>query len=165
MEGTYAEPDSSIPRAQGHAYHLCGSPRPRDLVPPPGLAAGGEKIQEWSSLAPSTGPEGIESSSLSGAPPENPNARGPGIVVSASAEEDSQLEPGPSDGPFPRNASRRSSPAQRDYVHNSENGSGYGQGRQYKISVRAQLLEIRLGSYEKGCWCDLGRGNSRCKWL
>ena len=114
MEGTYAEPDSSVPRAQGHAYHLCGSPRPPNLGPPPGLAAGGEKIRAWSSLAPSTGPEGIESSSLSEAPPENPSARGPGIVVLASAAEDFRLEPGPSSGPFPRNASRRSSPAQRD---------------------------------------------------
>ena len=114
MEGTYAEPDSSVPRAQGHAYHLGGSPRPPDLVPPPALATGGEKIRAWSSLAPSTGPEGIESSSLSGAPPENPSARGPGIVVSASVTEDSRLEPGPYGGPFPRNASRRSSQAQRD---------------------------------------------------
>ena len=44
MEGAYAELDSPVPRAQGHEYHLCGSPRPPDLVPPPGPAAGGEKI-------------------------------------------------------------------------------------------------------------------------
>ena len=36
MEGTSAEPDSSVSRAQGQAYRLCGSPRPPDPVPPPG---------------------------------------------------------------------------------------------------------------------------------
>ena len=101
MEGTYAALDSALPRAQG-------------LEPPPGPAAGGEKIHAWSLLAPSTKLEGIESSSLSGAPPENPSVRRPGIVVSASAVEDSRLEPGPFGGPFLQNASRRSSPAQRD---------------------------------------------------
>ena len=45
MEGTYGELDSSIPRAQGHAYHLYASPRPPDPVPPPGPAAGGGKIR------------------------------------------------------------------------------------------------------------------------
>ena len=44
MERTYAELDSSIPRAQGHEYHLCGSPRPPDPVPPPNPTAGGGKI-------------------------------------------------------------------------------------------------------------------------
>ena len=39
MEGTYAEPDSSVSRAQGHAYRVCGSPRPPDPVPPLGPAA------------------------------------------------------------------------------------------------------------------------------
>ena len=110
---TYAELDSSLSQTQGHAYHLCGSPRPPDLVPPLSPAAGGGKIRAWSSLAPMTGLEGIRSSSQSWAPPKNLNAREPGIVVSASAAEDSQLEPGRSGGPSPRNASRRSSPAQR----------------------------------------------------
>ena len=114
MEGTYAELDSSIPQAQGYAYHLCGNPRPPDPVPPPGPAAGGGKIRACPSLAPTTGLEGIGSSTLSGAPPKNLNARGPDIIVSASTAEDSQLEPGPSGGPFLQNASRRSSPAQRD---------------------------------------------------
>ena len=111
---TYAELDSSLSQAREHAYHLCGSPRPPHPVPPPGPAAGGGKIRAWSSLAPTTGLEGIRSFSQSWAPLENLNARGPGIVVSASAAEDSQLKPGPSDGTSPRNASRRSSPAQRD---------------------------------------------------
>ena len=44
MEGTYAKLDSSVPRAQGHAYHLYGSPRSPDPVPPPGPAAGGGNI-------------------------------------------------------------------------------------------------------------------------
>ena len=44
MEGTYAKRDSSVPRAQRHAYHLYGSPRPPDPVPPHGPAARGEKI-------------------------------------------------------------------------------------------------------------------------
>ena len=65
MEGTYAEPGSSVSRAQGHAYRLCGSPRPPDPVPPPGPATRGGKIRAWSSLAPMTGLEGIGSSSQS----------------------------------------------------------------------------------------------------
>ena len=113
-KGTYAELDSSLSQAQRHAYHLCGSPRPPDPVPPPGSATGGGKIRAWSSLAPITGLEGIGPFSQSWAPPGIPSAREHGRVVSASAAEDSQLEPGPSGGPSPRNASRRSSPAQRD---------------------------------------------------
>ena len=54
MEGTSAEPDSSISRAQGQAYHLCGSPRPPDPVPPLGPTVGGGKIRAWSSLATTT---------------------------------------------------------------------------------------------------------------
>ena len=111
---TYAEVDSSLSLAQGHVHHLCGSPRPPDLVPHPSPAAGGGKIRAWSSLAPMTGLEGIGSSSQSWAPPENLSSREPGRVVSASAAEDYQLEPGPSGGPSPQNSSRRSSPAQRD---------------------------------------------------
>ena len=88
---TYAELDSSLSQAQEHAYHLCGSPRPPDPVPPPGSAAGGGKIRAWSSLAPTTRLESIGSSSQSWAPMENLNARGPDIVVSASEAEDSQL--------------------------------------------------------------------------
>ena len=38
MEVTYVEPDSAVSRAQGQVYHLCGSPRPPDPVPPPGPA-------------------------------------------------------------------------------------------------------------------------------
>ena len=114
IKETYAEMDSSVPRAQGHAYHLYGSPRPPDLVPPPGPAAEGGKIRARPSLAPTTGLEGIRSSSQSRAPLENLNARGPGIVVSASTAEDSQLEPSPFGGPFLQYASRRSSSAQRD---------------------------------------------------
>ena len=101
---TYAELDSSLSQAQGHAYHLCGSPRPPDPVPPPGPATGGGKIRAWSSHAPTTGLEGIGSSSQSWATLENLNARGPDIVVSASVAEDSRLELGPSGGPSPRNA-------------------------------------------------------------
>ena len=56
---TYAELDSSLSQTQGHAYHLCGSPRPPDPVPPPGPAIGGGKILAWSSPAPLTEPEGI----------------------------------------------------------------------------------------------------------
>ena len=48
------------------------------------------------------------------APPKSLSAREPGSGVVASIVEDSQLEPGPNDGPFLQNASRRSSPAQRD---------------------------------------------------
>ena len=35
MEVTYVELDSSVPRAQGQAYHRRGRPRPLDPVPPP----------------------------------------------------------------------------------------------------------------------------------
>ena len=45
MEGTSAEPDSSVSRAQGQAYRLCGRPMPPDPVPPPGPAVGGGKIR------------------------------------------------------------------------------------------------------------------------
>ena len=45
MEVTYAELDSSVSRAQGQAYRLCGSPRPPDPVPPPGPAVRGGKIR------------------------------------------------------------------------------------------------------------------------
>ena len=44
MEGTYAELESALPRAQGHDCLSCGSPLPPDPVPPPGPAAGGEMI-------------------------------------------------------------------------------------------------------------------------
>ena len=114
MEEIYLELDSSLSRAQEHDYLSSGSPQPRYPEPPPGPAAGGEKIWASPSLAPSTGPEGIESSSLSGAPLEIPCARGPGSGVVASARVDSLLEPGPCGGPCPRNAIGRSSPAQRD---------------------------------------------------
>ena len=40
MEGTYAELDSSVPRAQGHDYHLYENARPLELEPPPGPTAG-----------------------------------------------------------------------------------------------------------------------------
>ena len=59
MEVTSAELDSSVSRAQGQAHRLCGSPRPPDLVPPPGPAVRGGKIRAWSSPAPLTEPEGI----------------------------------------------------------------------------------------------------------
>ena len=108
------ELDSSLPRAQGHDYLSCGSPMPPDPVPPPGPAAGGEKIWASPSLSPSTGPAGIESSAQSEAPLESPCARGHGSGVVASEVEDSQLELGPYGGPCLQNASRRSSPAQRD---------------------------------------------------
>ena len=45
MEGTSVEPDSSISRAQGQLYHLCGRPRPPDPVPPPGPTVEGGKIR------------------------------------------------------------------------------------------------------------------------
>ena len=96
---TYAELDSSISQAQGHVYHLCGSHRPPDPVPPPGPAVGGGKIRAWSSPAPLIGLEGIGSSSQSWAPSENLNAREPGRVLAASVAEDYQLAPGPSSGP------------------------------------------------------------------
>ena len=34
-------------------------------------------------------------------------------------------------------------------MHNSENGSGYGQGQQYKLSVRARLLELGSEAMKK----------------
>ena len=40
MEGTYAELDFSVPRVQGHDYHLCENARPLELEPPPGPATG-----------------------------------------------------------------------------------------------------------------------------
>ena len=45
MEVTSAELDSSVSRAQGQAYHLCGGPQPPDPVPPPGLVVVGGKIR------------------------------------------------------------------------------------------------------------------------
>ena len=101
MKEICLERESSPPQPLEHEYHLCGGPLTPGPVPPPGPVAGGEKIWASPSLSPSTGPEGIESSSLSGALPESPSARGPGIIVSASAVEDSQLEPGPYGGPCP----------------------------------------------------------------
>ena len=59
MDWTSAEPDSSVSRAQGQAYRLCGSPRPLDPVPPPGSTVEGGKIRAWSSPTPLTEPEGI----------------------------------------------------------------------------------------------------------
>ena len=59
MEVTSTEPDSSVSRAQGQVYCLCGSPRPPDPVPPSGPAVKGGKIRAWSSPAPLTEPEGI----------------------------------------------------------------------------------------------------------
>ena len=41
MEGTYAELDSALPRAQGHDYHLGENARPLELEPPPGPTVGG----------------------------------------------------------------------------------------------------------------------------
>ena len=114
MEGTSTEPDSSVSRAQGQAYRLCGGPQPSNPVPPPGPAVGDGKIRAWSSPAPLTEPEGIRLSSQSSAPLGIPYAREPSRVVSASVVECSLLVLGLSDGPSPRNASRRSSPAQRD---------------------------------------------------
>ena len=43
MEEIYLALDSSPSRPQQHEYHPCGSPLPRDPVPPPSLAARGEK--------------------------------------------------------------------------------------------------------------------------
>ena len=59
MEGTSAEPDSSVSWAQGQAYRLYRSPRPPGPVPTPGPTVGGGKIRAWSSPAPLTEPEGI----------------------------------------------------------------------------------------------------------
>ena len=44
MEETCPELDSSPSRAQEHDYLSYGSPLPPSPVPPPGPAAGGEKI-------------------------------------------------------------------------------------------------------------------------
>ena len=54
MEVTSMELDSSVSRAQGQAYRLCGGPQPPDPVPPPGPVVGGGKIRPWSSPAPLT---------------------------------------------------------------------------------------------------------------
>ena len=54
MEVTSMEPDSSVSRAQGQAYRLCGHPQPPDSVPPPGPTVEGGKIRAWSSPAPLT---------------------------------------------------------------------------------------------------------------
>ena len=54
MKVTSAKPDSSVSRAQGQAYRLCGGPQPPDPVPPSGPTVGGGKIRAWSSLAPLT---------------------------------------------------------------------------------------------------------------
>ena len=59
MEETYLEVDSSLPPAQGHDCLSCGSPQPPNLAPPPGPAAGGEKIWASPSLSPTIEPEGI----------------------------------------------------------------------------------------------------------
>ena len=40
MEGTYAELDSTLPRAQGHDYHLCENARPLEPEPPPSPTVG-----------------------------------------------------------------------------------------------------------------------------
>ena len=115
MEEIYLAVDSSPSRPLEHEYPLSsGSPQPRYPEPPPGPTTGGEKIWASPLLSPSTGPEGIESSALSGVPLESPCARGPGSGVVVSTRVDSQLEPGPYDGPCPRSVIGRSSPAQRD---------------------------------------------------
>ena len=44
MEENDLAVDSSAPRAQGHDYLSYGSSMPPGPVPPPGPAAGGEKI-------------------------------------------------------------------------------------------------------------------------
>ena len=45
MEVTSAELDSSVSRAQGQVYRLCGFPQPPDPVPPPGPTVEGGKIR------------------------------------------------------------------------------------------------------------------------
>ena len=45
MEVTSVELDSSVSRAQGQAYHLCGGPQPPDPVPPPGPVVIGGKLR------------------------------------------------------------------------------------------------------------------------
>ena len=54
MKVTSTELDSSVSRAQGQVYRLCGSPRLPDLVSPPGPVVRGGKIRAWSSPAPLT---------------------------------------------------------------------------------------------------------------
>ena len=51
--------DSSISQAQKHDYLPYENALHLDPEPPPGPAAGGEKIWASPSLAPSTGPGGI----------------------------------------------------------------------------------------------------------
>ena len=114
MEEIYLAVDSSPSRPLENDQLSSGSPQPRYPEPPPGPATRGEKIWASPSLSPSTGPEGIKSSTQSEAPLESPSAPGPGSGVVASARVDSLLEPGPCGGPCLENAIRRSSPAQRD---------------------------------------------------
>ena len=45
MEVTSMELDSSVCRAQGQVYRLCGGPQPLDPVPPPSPAVEGGKIR------------------------------------------------------------------------------------------------------------------------
>ena len=45
MKGTAAELDSSVSRAQGQVYRLCGGPQPPEPVPPPGPMVVGGKIR------------------------------------------------------------------------------------------------------------------------
>ena len=45
MKVTSVELDSSVSRAQGQVYHLCGRPQPLDPVPPPGPMVVGGKIR------------------------------------------------------------------------------------------------------------------------
>ena len=45
MKGTAVELDSSVSRAQGQVYHLCGCPQPPEPVPPPGPMVGRGKIR------------------------------------------------------------------------------------------------------------------------
>ena len=41
MKGIAVELDSSVSRAQGQVYHLCGRPQPPDPVPPSSPVVGG----------------------------------------------------------------------------------------------------------------------------
>ena len=45
MKGTAVELDSSVSRAQGQVYHLCGRPQPPNPVPPLGPVVRGGKIR------------------------------------------------------------------------------------------------------------------------
>ena len=54
MEVISVELDSSVCRAQGQVYRLCGRPQPPDPVPSPGPVVRGGKIRAWSSPAPLT---------------------------------------------------------------------------------------------------------------